>query len=302
MKTLKIILAFMCLASTTYAQTNETIKKKKYKISNAYILPMGSLQKDPSISDANFKKLTENSMLLKNQSLDDYKKHSNSRSFNSSIAFNIGISKYNEQENNYNSSPEFRIGFTYSSNTIFTANYQKEESKRIDTLTSNQTGNTIYYDSITRKNYSMYASSDQLMLDVSVLFRTNPKARWSLYGGIGVNAGSSINAFSHINYFEYSSNQFSSSYTNISGNNVSGQNSLGDKQKNESIKMENQIATGIYLPFGIDFRLGDKREFFKRIHGFIELRPYLNSTSVPELKTNFLTAGIKGGLGLRINF
>jgi len=52
---------------------------------------------------------------------------------------------------------------------------------------------------------------------------------------------------------------------------------------------------------GIDFRIGKKREFWKRTHLFYELRPGINVTSIPELRP-ITNASVQHGIGLRVSW
>ena len=86
--------------------------------------------------------------------------------------------------------------------------------------------------------------------------------------------------------------------------NHSSYNYISSKSEYETelIKLKPQMGCSVYVPMGVDFCLGKKREFFKRLHLFGETKPCLNYTRISELKRNSITAGIKGGIGLRVSF
>jgi hypothetical protein len=62
-----------------------------------------------------------------------------------------------------------------------------------------------------------------------------------------------------------------------------------------------QYDFGAYLPLGVDFRIGNKRDFWKRIHLFYEARPSINMTAIPELRT-ITNASIFHGLGVKVKW
>src|SRR5690606_33840629 len=132
-----------------------------------------------------------------------------------------------------------------------------------DTLTSSQTGQVVYIDSVYTQNYSMDYVSEQLRLDGSVIFRTNPEGRWSLYAGIGFTVGLSVNATTEIYYSKYG--RIETRYPN-------GQTSHSYQyyypgsyiSKTETFRNKTNFSVSPYIPMGVDFRIGKKREFWKR--------------------------------------
>lgn len=115
----------------------------------------------------------------------------------------VGLQFSNKEKTMYKSNPLLRLGFTYSSGTNLMGGSFKEDRIPFDTLTSSQTGQTAFIDSINTQGYNMNYRSEQLRFDGSIIFRTNPEARWSLFTGIGITAGISINARTDIYYSNY---------------------------------------------------------------------------------------------------
>jgi len=169
--------------------------------------------------------------------------------------------------------------------------------KTYDSLTSGQTGQKVFLDSVTSNLYGMYYNSDQLRLDASIIFRTNPEARWSLFTGVGFNVGFSINSNTDVYYSKFNdteirrevgSRTFSSFSSNYSENNG----------KSERFINKTNIAFSTFIPMGIDFRIGKTSEFWKRIHLFYEARPGINVTLIPELHT-LTNVSLQQGIGLK---
>ncbi len=233
-----------------------------------------------------FKKLAPQSVLLNND-LTGYSQSGGSIS-NTMFSVMLGIQFSDKQKTTYKANPLLRLGIIFSGTNLTNGLY-KEDRKRYDTLTSSQTGQAVYVDSINSKNYSMNYSSQQLRFDGSLIFRTNPEARWSLFTGIGITAGFSFNTNTNILYSKYSKiSSFPSS--------ISSYSNLTENYKNK-----NNFAFSSYIPMGIDFRIGKKREFWKRTHLFFELRPGINSTSIPELRT-ITNATMQYGFGLKVSW
>jgi hypothetical protein len=183
--------------------------------------------------------------------------------------------------------PLLRLGLGYSTRTLGTGSSSRYDSFHYDTLTSTQTGEQIFLDSTHLQNmYGGYQSS-YLSLDASLIFRTKPAARWSIYGGIGVNVGMAFNNYVDIHFLDehYAPN------TNYSQSNWT--------HEHERFNQKTHVASTVYIPMGLDFRLGKKREFLNRLHLFVETRPSMTITAIPSLKTQ-LTPNITSSLGLRI--
>lgn len=265
--------------------------KKKLKVTDASFSFGGAFQKIPIGSLADFQKMNPQSVLLK-ENLQGYSSSKGFSGFNSpAFIANLGFTEANRENTNTKSLTQYRLGISFSETGI--SNYlHKTDRKPYDTLTSSQTGQTMYFDSVTYQNYSMNYKSQELRLDLSVIYRTNPAARWSVYGGIGVEAGVSALAYTDIDYSEHVSIQTASSSTPTSDNNNYNNS---DSYRSERLINKNSKVLAFYLPLGIDFRVGAKKEFFKQLHLFYEARPFVNYTETPEL-------GSLGGVGVKVGF
>lgn len=286
-----------CLAITTSFCQNETngqnknIKKRKLKVVDAAIAPGMTFHISPLGSFSDFQQINPKSVLL-SENMDGYTisngfMASAGPTFNANLGFNIA----NNAKTEYKSNTQLRIGITFSEISM-SNNLSKTDRKRFDTLTSSQTGQMVFSDSVTYSSYTMNYKTQQLRIDVSIIYRTNPAARWSVFGGIGIEAGESIMAYTDINYSEYS--------TVTPANSTSGTSySSNTPYRSEQIINKNTYGYAAYLPMGLDFRIGNKREFFKQLHVFYEARPFVNYTYIPELGS-INSVGIKSALGLRV--
>ncbi len=298
MKKSKILFtAIACLAiATSFCQNdikpqNDKPTKSKLRVADASVFMGAIFQITPMGTLTDFQKTNPTSVLLK-ENMDGFsssKRMVNGMgggTFNANLGLNLG-----NDENTNNSVSQFRIGFSYfgvnMSNSV-----SKTDRKPYDTLTSSQTGQTWYSDSVTQRSYSMDYKSQQIRIDVSLIYRTNPAARWSLYGGIGMDAGGAVFTYTDINYYEYTTIE-SGIYTSNSSN------SNNSKNRSERIVNNNGYGYSVYLPIGMDFRVGSKSEFFKQLHLFYEFRPFINYMNIPLLGS-MSGVGAKMGFGVRV--
>lgn len=298
MKTTNILLAVILLtvSFSVFGQEPPSKKIKKISIQDFYIQTGMFLERNTNGTLTDFKTLAPQSVLL-NSNMTDYSQSGGFRmTGNSMFSVMLGLQFSDKQRTIYKANPQLRLGISYFSGTTLSGGSYKADRKPYDTLTSTQTGQSVYIDSINTKNYNMNYSSEQLRFDGSLIFRTNPEARWSIFTGIGITAGLSINANTEIYYSSYGRTE--TRYAN--GNTSSSYNYSGSyNTKTEKFKNKTNFGASTYIPMGIDFRIGKKREFWKRTHLFYELRPGINITSIPELRT-ITNASLQHGLGLRV--
>jgi hypothetical protein len=216
---------------------------------------------------------------------------------NSAFAISLGMPLRKEKEEGKKSRAILRLGFTFLNTSGLSAYYSKQSTTRIDTLVSSQSGQLSFVDSVRSQNYSMNYNTQQLRLDASIVFRWNDEKRWSLYAGAGLSAGFSLNSTTNIYYYEINSVR-----VRVPSGNVSNTESpFTVEQQNgytETFRNKTSYGAMLYIPLGIDFRLGKEKEFWKLLHLFYEIRPSADVTVVPELG-GFATASFMHGIGLR---
>lgn len=268
---------------------------KKISIHDFYIQTGMLFERNTNATLTDFKILAPQSVLLSNN-LTDYSSSSDAFIITGNTMFSamLGLHFSDKQKTSLKTNPLLRLGITYFSGRALTGSLYKENSKPYDTLTSAQTGQTIYIDSVTLERYGMNYSYEQLRIDGSLIFRTNPGARWTIYSGIGVTAGISINAQTDIYYYidKHTEQANNANYSSYNGT------VTFDREK---IRNKNNFGASAFIPLGIDFRIGKKREFWKRLHLFYELKPGINITSISELRT-ITNASLQHGLGLRVSW
>ena len=301
---MKSIIACSLLFAALAANAQESKKLKRINVNEFYLFTGSSNVWSNNGTLEDFKALAPQSTLLNS---DFSKFNTGSGQHYSNIAMfstMIGIQFRDKEKKQYRSNPQLRAGISYFNNASMSRWMSTDERIPIDTLVSAKTNQTAYIDSVHSEKYGMRYSSQQLSLDLSLIFRTNPEARWSLYAGIGIIAGISINSNTDIYY----SNSYSiDSYFETGNapfgyrNSHSEYNHSRSEYISESFQNKNNTIFGAYLPLGVDFRIGNKKDFWKRIHLFYEARPSINMTTIPELRT-YTNASIFHGLGVKVKW
>lgn len=298
MKKIKILLVItVCFSlATAFCQSNADslptpAAGKKIRITDASFFGGFMSQNLPVAGTlTDFQKLNPGSVLLK-ENMEDYSPpgyiygigyNSNAPSGGIFGAF-LALS-FNETQK---SVAQLRCGITITG--VNMTNYlSKKESVIYDTLTSSQTGQTTYRDSTIYQSYGMRYTAKQLQLDVSLLYRMYPALRWSVYGGIGINGGASLNAYTDVTY----------SRSLVLPDNA-GYSYKDNVYITERLINKNVQEVIAYLPLGLDFRLGKKREFLKQVHLYTEFRPFISMINIPELGS-FSNTGVKSIFGVRV--
>jgi hypothetical protein len=283
------------------AQVDQEKPVKRLAVNEFCILPAFLRLQQTLATPAEFKALAPNSQLLK-QGLTDLSSSSNViYAPNGSLSILLGVKFANKDKTDYRKGPSLRIGITCMSTTLLTGGLYGRSNGGVDTLVSAQSGATLYVDSLTSKYYDMVTNARQLRLDCSLIFRTNPDMRWSLFAGIGIIGGYSINATTRIDYTERkwiqyrSADEYQSSFDYFpTPHSFGAYSSLAEEVRNK-----NSFSTSAYIPIGIDFRIGKKRTLWKMTHIFYEMRPGVNFTFLPALRT-FASTSMQHGLGLKM--
>ncbi|MFY7989158.1 MAG: hypothetical protein ACOVO3_00400, partial [Fluviicola sp.] len=109
--------------------------------------------------------------------------------------------------------------------------------------------------------------------------------RWSFYGGIGLQAGLLFNQQIQLTRMEI----FSESGLS---------NTMDVQVEQRSYRMNTGLSSTLYLPLGIDFRVGKKRPLWQQVHLVYELRPSLSFQTMSSV--SLVSPGLSQHFGLRI--
>lgn len=294
-----LLSTFLCVLLVIQVNAQDSISKpvKRMKVTDVFVQTGLFTEKGGMGSLEDFKTLAPNSILLNN----DFTGFSSGNGFvintNSMFSFNLGMRFSDKEKTKFMGNPLLKMGVSYLNLNTLGTYYYKNEMSRGDTLTASQSGQVIYVDTINTTNYWMDYSSDQIRLDVSLVFSTNTEARWSLYTGMGFTAGISVNSKTYISHGDYTR----ADYYNPSTNTTYSENLSTYAGSSETFRNKSNFGASIFLPMGVDFRIGKKNEFWKHIHLFYDIRPGLNIMAIPELGT-FANVSIQHGLGFRYSW
>jgi len=289
---------FLTLLGVTivHAQEGEATVKCM-RVSSVSLGPGFFMQQLPGFNTSDFKLMAPESLLL-TENLNDFSHHNfGMRGNGGSGSFStlLEISFRDKEGTGYRHGPILRFGLTYFGGMGFSHSLFKSERMPYDTLFSSGSGQVSYRDSVFEKNYDMRYQSNQLHLDVSVIYRTNSKSLLSAYAGVGVSAGMAVFSETTIAYYE---NNYSQNVGGSSGYN-DYRNYDSDFRKEETFSNTQNFAMQVYVPIGIALKLAKKREFFRDLHLFTEFRPGLGYFQIPELRAGYTRPFYQQTFGLR---
>lgn len=195
--------------------------------------------------------------------------------------------------------PELRLGFIYGGRSGRSGYYGRTDSSPYDTLTSSQTGDQYFVDSVRESNFYIAQTYERFGLDAALVWHT--QGRWGIHAGVGLMAGVLANVRTIIQYNEF--NGLSAAGTSTSSGSYSpyayGYYGTGDHRSfTETLNRGTGWWTSLYTPVGLDFRFGRTGDFWTRVHAFMELRPQLVVQHTDDLGT-ITSFGIQNLFGLR---
>jgi hypothetical protein len=296
-----LISSILALLSTIplHAQIKEKEPVKRIKVKEFRTYTGFTVSGGNSGSLDEFAKLAPQSELLLNKPEDLSLNSSWPLKMNGVFSVMMGMQFRNREKTGYKANPMLRLGLRFVSGSVMQSTYLNSTQFTYDTLVSSQSGQTIFVDSVFTTNYELNYRNTQLQFDGSLIFRTNPGNRVSIFSGFGLIAGASMNALTRIDYYRLSQSQ----YRNSNGNILNDYNNFSSSGLSVSERHKNQtnLALSAYVPLGIDFRLGNKGELLRQTYLFLELRPGVNFNNVPELET-ISTAYLQQALGIKISW
>ncbi len=236
-------------------------------------------------------KLTPGSVLLA-QELADHN-FSNDRYYAGSGSFEISVGLHPCKRAD-RQGPELRLGVIYGGEVSQSAFLQRTTRTPYDTLTSSQTGEQVFVDSVHQSNYWIHRSAERFGLNLSMIWRTD--ARWSFFGGAGLAGGPAMNAGTSVTH---------DTYEGIDGpgsNYENGHYSHGGYGNQDGLEVFRN-GTGwwlsMYTPIGLDFQIARRNAFWNRLHLYYEVRPQLIVQGSPELGS-YTDFGIQSLFGARL--
>lgn len=267
------------------------------KLTDVSIQPFvmgGSFERAFLASDIEF--FTDNTDALQ---MEDWFENYFHYGLNSNIGMNIaaGFELRSKDKSFYRENPLIRIGLQGSSLNFFSFSGQETTTSAFDTLTSAQTNQAYYLDSVQERYYSVNKRAQLISIDASMIFRTDTEKKWSLYGGAGLTAGVSLNAYTEMT--GHTNNYIQQRLSNNQTNRL-GHSSFGNTHQQFRYANKMNIMGTLYVPLGINVNLGCTSDFWSKINLFYEFRSGLTFVNVPESK-NLGGFSFLHGLGLSIS-
>ncbi len=171
-----------------------------------------------------------------------------------------------------------RIGFNFMQHAGRGTELVKETYSPYDTLTSSQTGEVTYIDSVVTSRYSFDHRYGQLALDAAVIYLKEYPRRWSLFGGGGIQVGSSFAGKVSVQH---------SIQREVTPRLVGEFGRPDDRgassSVSEDLRSRSDVFIAAYVPLGVCYRLGLKRPFWRAMNLCYEMRPMLWLGGAPEL-------------------
>ncbi len=184
-----------------------------------------------------------------------------------------------------------RLGISNFSNQLMSAYGSYYESHVVDTLISSQNGSLAFVDSTIRRNVFGNYTNQQIRLEAAYVWEMNAGERWAFSAGAGLSFGLSYQSRTTLHYTEYTNSY--QGYSFYEGNQTT-------THESEAYKNPINWGANLYVPLGINFRLGTKRAFWKPWMIYSELRPQLSIHSIPNAGVKF-SPGIGSASGIRYN-
>lgn len=287
--TLSLLFIF---ANLSYAQ-----EIKRVKISDFYLSPSTFISGTNRLDRMDIGKLAYNSFILnETDNFEGFNNNTYTGSYGrTDLHFLLGFTFSDKEKTKILSSPHLRIGLTYGNNLLISNYFSKEQLHSIDTLNSQSSNRETFVDSVVTENYFVNYETENIRLDASIIFRRKPEERWSVYAGFGLMTGISIQSNTDIFYQKNAKLRYN--YENTS-NDI---NHELIENKNEKFENKMSFSFASYLPLGVNFRIGNKRDFWKHTHLYYELRPGIIFSNVPEFGT-FTNTFLQQGIGVRFSW
>lgn len=219
-----------------------------------------------------------------------------------SVNLNLNLSLKNKAGEFYKGNPLIRLGVSYNRGFTNSVSFSKMESFTIDSVSVTYQGNTNSYavDSVYLNSHSFGTSSERINLNASVIWRTDFNKRWWFYAGAGLGFGIGFNSKiehneSQISNIAFPFTIFSSQFGDLYSN-----NNYSSNFEIESFRTPSLFNFFVSAPFGVNFRIGKKENYWKHVNLFAEFSPNIWITSYSDVLT-MINAGMSATIGVRIS-
>jgi hypothetical protein len=284
-------MAIIALAATPLFMNAQDKEVKRMSFKEAYISIGGLTEQRGGNLQNEVRALVPSGSLYNKiaaNNLNGYNYYGN-QLYATNFSLGLGVQFKNKSGTSYKANPIWRFGISSLTDMGNSTSWGTSSRFRIDTF-SNGSGQNFFVDSI--QNKSLYANigGNEFRIENSINFRTNPRNRVNLYGGLGFGIGFSYNTSLNLQYSENS--YFSGLYTGNTGSYSS---------QNENYKLDNGKSAYVYIPLGAEFKLSKRNDLLKRINLFYEVRPSFTYRRVANLDASVGNGVMQSG-GLRVRW
>ncbi len=179
----------------------------------------------------------------------------------------------------YPGHPRLRIGFSAFHRTDLNNAWSKEKVIEEEQFTSQSGNETITRKTVQNDVYRANRSSWHLMVRSSMIWGTDPSARWSFYGGAGLEAGVALGAETSIDHDRWIKRRYIDQHGETQ---ESYPPELIDGSR-KVVRNDPSLVGGVFLPLGMDLTLGGGDGFWSKLHLFSEIRPTAHVQKIPEI-------------------
>jgi hypothetical protein len=216
------------------------------------------------------------------------------------INLEMGLNPWSKKMGIYNRRQELTIGLYYSASNLEDSYYSSFATTPGDTFTFN----TIKYktDTLSRTEHYFARGADLLGARVEYLFKTDPEKRFSVFTGVGIDLSYTLrteisesivkDSSIVLNFYNNSSTMdFMNTQTNLGSEDIMHYFGKGDPT----------FFTGVYIPYGLNFRLCKKKEILNQFSLFMKGSLGLEAEFASNHKPRF-NPFMGTSLGLKFNF
>lgn len=281
-----------------FSQTTDPAKSGNGRIQDVFVQFGGGNFKIPPVSNFTYYQLAPDMMHFPGSNYQSVQRIN--PEFARMTSFGAGVTLNLKKGSNYSGNGLFqlRAGLAYNSAELLGASTYATGQKTFDTIFDRNNEPFFVKDSLFYKSQVMRLGAEECRLNISLIIRSKPDTRFSVFAGIGLTAG-----------FSFNNGVYTSNYEGRNVNyrfvdDLPGQHGYYSyygfaSGKTEEWKLKNYIVWGAQLPLGINYRLSNKNEFLKKMQLYYELNPSINIRYL-DMPGKMVHSGIQSSLGLRM--
>jgi hypothetical protein len=169
--------------------------------------------------------------------------------------------------------PELRVGVHYMTGDMGGMHAYRQERHPYDTLISAGSGMVYFVDSVRSEWFMATHTRERFGADLSLVFRSGGRSRWTVHGGLGLGFGLSVNNSTRV----YRGTDVFTTYPGGGGR------AFESASRDDLVRNANGYWLAAMLPVGVSFRLSRHGHLLRHIELMLEGRPQLLATFGEDL-------------------